>query len=129
MAEGANEYVMGNISNAGLTTSYPYNYYDYYEGHAGTNFTYSTNTEKYLTTYAWGSTKSDQTAYNRGRLGDATGEVVLSNGGSSGWYNEYAYFPFSGYAWFNRNGIFGFFYFDGGEHTGYSTRAALSIAN
>ena len=133
MVGGASEYVMGNVSDSG-STLYPYKYY---EGHAGTNFTYSTNTEKYLTTYAWGSTNSDQTAYNRARLGDATGEVVLSDGGSSGWYNDYAHFPFSNYAWFNRGNIFAspqsgafeFRYFDGGEHTQYSTRAALIVSN
>ena len=130
MSGGADEYVMGNMTSAN-GTSYTYN-----ARSAGTNFTYSTDTAKYLTPYAYGTTNNNQTAYNRGRLGDATGEIVLST--SKGWYSNNMIFPFSTTAWFTRGGAFnngssaGVFEYrnvDGGNSTSYSTRAALSIAN
>ena len=77
MSGGADEYVMGNVSSSNGTT------YTYNVKSAGANFTYSTNTSKYLTTYAYGTTLFDQTAYNRGRLGDATSEVILPFDNSS----------------------------------------------
>ena len=98
MSGGAAEHVMGNISKSNGTA------YTYYASYAGTNFTYSTDTAKYLTPYAYGTTNEDQTAYNRGRLGDATGEIVTSS--SNGWYNDYAAFPRSSYSWFLRSGGF-----------------------
>ena len=73
MSGGAAEYVMGNISSESG------NNYIYNAGGVGSNFTYNTNTLKYLTTYAYGATSDDQTAYNRGRLGDATSETTLKN--------------------------------------------------
>ena len=130
MSGGANEYVMGNMSSASGTT------YTYYASSAGTNFTYGTDTAKYLTPYAYGTTYKDQTAYNRGRLGDATSEVVKSSGGTGGWYKDYAYFPYSSNSWFRRGGLFsdgsyaGPFYFsdDSGPGSGFcSGRAALFV--
>ena len=131
MAGGAGEYVMGNISKSNGAA------YTYYASSAGTNFTYSTTTAKYLIPYAYGTTYNDQTAYNRGRLGDATGEVVLSIINTGGWYSNYAYFPYSSYSWFYRGGIFsdgisaGPFHSNadfGSNQSGFSTRAILSIA-
>ena len=131
MSGGANEYVMGNISSASGTT------YTYYARYAGTNFTYSTDTAKYLIPYAYGTTANDQTAYNRGRLGDATSEVVKSSGGvAGGWYNNYAYFPYSSNSWFRRGGdfsyssnagLFDFFYNSGRDINDSSGRAALLV--
>ena len=132
MSGGSDELVMGNISSeSGI--SYTYN-----AGYTGSYFTYSTDTAKYLIPYAYGTTRNDQTAYNRGRLGDATSEVVSR--ASYGWYSDSANFPFSSESWFKRGGTFyydsgitGIFTFtaeggaEGFEH--YSTRAALSIAN
>ena len=128
MSGGAHEYVMGNMSSSNGTT------YTYHASYAGTNFTYSTDTAKYLTPYAYGKTNTDQTAYNRGRLGDATSEVVKSSGGTGGWYNDYAHFPNSYYSWFLRGGYFGnssgagpfFFYYDAG-YNNLSGRAALLV--
>ncbi len=130
MSGGANEYVMGNMSKSNGTT------YTYYASDAGTNFTYSIDTAKYLVPYAYGTTYEDQTAYNRGRLGDATSEVVLSSGGSGGWYYYYARFPgFTG-SWFLRGGAFsmdsrtGPFNFNvalGASYDNYSGRAALLV--
>ena len=137
MSGGASEYVMGNISSSNGTT------YTYYAQSAGSNFTYSTDTAKYLTPYADGITYDDQEAYNRGRLGDATSEIVINE--DYGWYNDNAWFPNSQSfnssinPWFLRGNSFGVigsgagpFYFgrnSGTSSNGYSGRAALSIAN
>ena len=129
MSGGADEYVMGNISSSNGTS------YTYYASSAGANFTYSTDNVKYLIPYAYGTTYNDQTAYNRGRLGDATSEVVSS--ASFGWYNDYARFPRSSSSWFLRGGNFSYvmtsgpFSFSLNSGTGindYSGRAVLSIA-
>ena len=130
MSGGGIEYVMGNISSvSGIL-------YTYNELSAGTNFTYSANTAKYLTSYAYGTTRSDQIAYNRGRLGDATSEVVLTGGKNGGWYDDYAAYPYKSYPWFMRGGVFleannlGLFYFisDGGFNSNdSSSRAILAI--
>ena len=98
MSGGATEYVMGNMSSSSGTT------YTYNASSAGSNFTYSTDTAKYLIPYAYGTTYKDQTAYNRGRLGDATSEVVTK--ASYGWYNDAAEFPNASYSWFHRGGYF-----------------------
>ena len=132
MSGGAQEYVMGNISKSNGTT------YTYYAGNASASFRYSTETAKYLTTYAYGTTYTDQAAYNRGRLGDATSEIVTSSG--HGWPSVTTDFPRDSYPWFKRGGLFsqgsakygGPFYFNvelGSRSSSTSTRAALSIAN
>ena len=128
MSGGADEFVMGNISSA----SGSYTFYPSSSGFA--SGWYTTSTAKYVTTYANGSSYRDQTAYNRGRLGDATGEVVLSTGGASGWYSDYAVFPSSNVSWFIRGGcfdsgtsagVFSFYRDGGGSDYGSSSRAAL----
>ena len=126
MSGGALEYTMGNISN----TSGNYTFSPTSSGFES-NW-YTTSTAKYVTTYANGSSYNDQTAYNRGRLGDATSEVVLST--AVGWYSDYVYFPYSGYAWLPRGGYYGngsgagvfdFISLIGYSDTNYSSRAAL----
>ena len=128
MSGGAIEYAMGNMSSSNGTT------YTYYASSAGTNFTYSTDTAKYLIPYAYGTTNNNQTAFNRGRLGDATSEVVTT--ANYGWYNDYAFFPNSSSSWFHRGGDFsnsrraGPFHFDRDAGAGYnrsSGRAALLV--
>ena len=104
MSGGAYEYVMGNIGTSAGQSS---GVYAYYQSSAGTYYTYTGN-EKYLTPYAYGTTTTDQTAYNRGRLGDATSESLLTASTSGGWYGDYAYFPFSSVAWFVRGGYFNY---------------------
>ena len=129
MSGGAYEYVMGNESSTADT-------YTFYSSNAGFASSWYSNysNQKYVNTYANGSTYTDQTAYNRARLGDATGEVVSSTGGSGGWYSGYAYFPSSNNSWFERGGRYnysytaGVFYFyrrNGGAVSGFSARAAL----
>ena len=131
MSGGADEYVMGNMSSSNGTK------YNYYAGRASDDFTYSTTTAKYLTPYTYGYVGNDQMAYNRSRLGDATGEIVLSGG--SGWYSDKAYFIYSEYVWFSRGGAFsngelcGLFNFDSQNGNGMdylfeTTRAILTIA-
>ena len=135
MSGGAWEYVMGNMSSASGTS------YTYYADSAGTNFTYSADTAKYLTPYAHGTDIYNQTAYNRGKLGDATAEVVAyKNSLRGGWNNNYTSFPTSE-PWFIRGGnygsslsptsVYGIFSFSSSEgfDGSSSTRAALSIAN
>ena len=131
LSGGSWEYTAGNMSKSSGTT------YTYYASSAGTNFTYSTDTSKYLIPYSYGTTYNDQTAYNRGRLGDATGEVVLTTGGSGAWYSDYARFLNSANAWFVRGGYYsssaaaGIFHFNrsNGNNTSYSTRATLTISS
>ena len=129
MSGGAFDYVMGNMSSTADT----YTFYSRAAGFASSWYNDYSN-QKYVNTYANGTTDKDQSAYNRGRLGDATGEVVLSTGGSGGWYNDSAYFPYSSNPWFLRGGFYnlgsgaGVFYFGGNNGTAlslYSTRASL----
>ena len=127
MSGGSWEYAMGNISNVKTE----YTFYPSSSGFA--NSWYTTDTAKYVTTYAQDTVYNNQKAYNRGRLGDATAEVVFSTGGSGGWYSDYAYFPYSSTAWFYRGGCYyvgsgaGVFNFrDGyGAYSYASSRAAL----
>ena len=129
MSGGSFDYVMGNMTSTSGTT------YTYYAESAGTNFTYSTDTAKYLTPYAYGTTYTDQTAYNRGRLGDATGELVIEE--QHGWNNSTASFSAYTLAWFLRGenfygtgaDIFSFSSFSGYIIQSSSTRAALIVSN
>ena len=125
MSGGSWEYVMGNVSS----TIDTYIFYPSSSGFASSWYDSYSN-QKYVITYANGSTSGDQAAYNRARLGDATGEVVSSSWHA--WYNDYAYFPYSSYSWFFRGGDYyntssaGVFYFSyGGAGGGRSARASL----
>ena len=72
----------------------------------GTALTYSSSgfttstlpfNSKYVDQYEYGTTYSNQTAYNRRILGDATGEV-------HSWYDDIASFVYSDDSWFVRGG-------------------------
>ena len=124
---GAYEYVMGNMSSKEGN-------YAYYPSEAGSNFSYSSTTAKYIDTYAYGESYDDQTAYNRARLGDATGEVVASYNNS--WNNDYADFPYETFSWFIRGGfynsntgagVFSNTYDYGNSNANYSARASLIV--
>ena len=127
MSGGKHEHVMGNMSS----TSGNYIFYPLYSGFSSD--WYTSNTAKYLTTYAYGTSNMNQAAYNRGRLGDATGEVVLNaENNNGGWYSNQENFPYSSNSWFLRSGCFydssyaGLFYFNiGGDIDLTSTRAIL----
>ena len=130
MSGGSWDNVMGNMSSiSGNYTFYP----------VSSSFAsswYTTDTAKYLTTYAYEEYELDtQKSYNRGRLGDATAEVALSTstGRSGGWYSDSTSFPAYNSAWFNRGGYYpssskaGVFHFASNVGVGwfYSSRAAL----
>ena len=128
MSGGSWEYVMGNISK--VTTGYTF--YPSYSSFSSS--WYTTDTAKYLTTYAYDTVYNNQKAYNRGRLGDATAETLLSASTLGGWYLDNAGFPCSGSAWFNRGGyfndgsyagVFFFSFYNGYGSSNYSSRAAL----
>ena len=133
MSGGAIEFTMGNVSKS----SGSYTFYPSDSGFASS--WYTTSTAKYLTTYAYaGYSYDNQTAYNITRLGDATGEIVLSADGSGagGWYSDYSRLPCSDAPWFSRGGTFDkgvnsgifFFWFHGGfgySVSIHSTRAIL----
>ncbi len=119
MSGGTFEYVIGNIvnssgnfysSNAGFSSAPSSKYYDKY--------TYSTSA----------------TTHSRGKLGDATKEILKTFGNTSGgWHSDYAEFTNSNFSWFVRGGQYdkgvnaGVFYFDDSDGGAYSssTRAVL----
>ena len=104
MSGGANEDVMANMSS----TSGNYTFYSSGSGFEDT--WYSENNKKYLVTYAYGTTDKNQTAFNRGRLGDATSEIVLTaNSDTGGWYSSLIQIPWDSlnqtkWSWYTRGG-------------------------
>ena len=131
MSGGADEYVMGNVSS----TADAYTFYSYEAGFTSSWYNDYSN-QKYVNTYANGTTYRDQSAYNRGRLGDATGEVaaVSNDYGGYGWYSDRASFPYSSHPWFIRGcdcncrssaGVLGFDQDNGWDSSDNSARAAL----
>ena len=130
MSGGSFELALGNISNdmddytfSSIASVFSNDWYN------------NQINKKYIDTYANGSTYKNQAAYNRARLGDATGEVAA---GGEGWYRDEAIFPESDYSWFVRGGYFtttyasGLFYSNkhsGDVDTSYSTRAILVSLN
>ena len=105
----------------------------------GTALTYSSSgfttstlpfNSKYVDQYEYGTTYSDQTAYNRRILGDATGEV-------HGWYDDTEFFVYSGYPWFVRGlsssdsptgaGVFTFYLLDGRPSPNLAFRSVLAL--
>ena len=73
---------------------------------AGTG-TWSTNlypSLKYYDRYTYGDTYNGATAYKRGKLGDATKEILKTFSDTGGWCNDYTLFPHSGPSWFLRGG-------------------------
>ena len=121
MSGGAWEYVMGNVSSKSGSYIFPSN-------SGFSSGWYTGNTVKYLTTYAYDTSNKDQVAYNRARLGDATGERV-------GWYSDIASFPDYIFSWFQRGGsydleqnagIFSFSSYSGAKLDFASSRAILA---
>ena len=119
---GAWEYLMGNMVNSSG---------NFYSSIAG----FSTVPDsKYYDKYTNGTS---HTTHGRGKLGDATKEILKTFGSNSGgWYSDYANFPNSVYSWFNRGGSYSDganagvfnFYSNGGDALSYSsTRIVLNI--
>ena len=138
MSGGAYEYTMGVVQDNTTTGRSPMSGTDTssnsgYIGKVGSSYADSGNTlafpaAKYYDLYANGTTKDDQTAYNRSHLGDATGET-------RSWYSDDANFPFALGPWFSRGGSYfigsgaGVFYFynaGGGAYTNSGFRVTLS---
>ena len=139
MSAAMGTYVMGVMQdNTGTNTPMSGRSSSYNSGFTGKiydsgNFTDFTGTPfpntKYYDLYAYGTTYSDQTAYNRRILGDATGEV-------HGWYGDYADFVGSDSSWFVRGssylddpayaGVFSFFDSDGGPYSLLVFRSVLA---
>src|SRR5574344_657283 len=95
MNGGSWEYVMGVTYDSSGTAPY----------YSSSGFTSGTMPDaKYYDLYTYGTTYNDAAAYIRGKLGDATKEVVKASG--STWYGSYAYFPYNGFSWFLRGGGF-----------------------
>ena len=130
MSGGASEEVMGNMSSTADT-------YTFYSSSAGFASSWYNSNQKYVNTYAIISSDSNyatQKPYNAGRLGDATGEVILYTADYRGWYDDFAHFLFSGFPWFSRGGtyqsgstagVFDFGYSTGDDSDNHSARAAL----
>ncbi len=130
MAGGASEYVLANSS--GTIGNYSFS-------SLGSDFdsTWYNSNSKYLTTYAYISSRSNattQVGYNIARLGDATGEIILSS--ENTWYNDIVIVPYYDSSWFVRGGlysrgangeIFNFYSANGNYTTGYSSRTVIFI--
>ena len=121
LSGGAWEYTMGNMVNSSK---------GFYSSNSG--FKTSPN-QKYYDSYTYDSTS--YTTYSRGKLGDATKEILKNSSiNTGGWYNDYIIFPYSSYSWFSRGGynnfsifagLFTFNYFNGNSNSDSSTRAVL----
>ena len=104
MSGGAYEYVMGNMSIS-------LNSYTMSLGSTGfASDWYTAATAKYVITYAefqTGSYQTGQKSWNRTRLGDAMGEIILnSDSNSNAWYSEYLEYLSSGNPWVRRGGVY-----------------------
>ena len=76
----------------------------FYAAGSGTWSTDLYPTLKYYDRYTYGSTYNDAAAYKRGKLGDATKEILKTVKETGGWYSGYSWFPNSGNPWFDRGG-------------------------
>ena len=89
---------------------------------------------KYYDRYSYGTTNNDVDAYKRGKLGDATKEILKVVRETGGWYSDYSWFPNLSLPWFLRGGrasagsAAGVLHFDrhwGGGRSYYGSRVAL----
>lgn len=132
MSGGVSEYVMGNIVNSsGL-----------FNICIATTWTTTVNpSEKYYDKYSYNSSTSSYTVTSgsRGKLGDATKEVVASWASSGRWNGDYNYYPYgTSYGWMARGGYVsnttnaGVFannnQINGGSNQYYGSRSILSIS-
>ena len=107
--------------------------------HVGMADVWSTSlhpTLKYYDRYSYGETSSDADAYKRGKLGDATKEILKTVDTNIGWYRDGVVFPYSGLSWFyrggrvdynSRSGLFNLGRSYGSEYTPHGSRTALAI--
>ncbi len=119
------EYVMANMQTPELTIN---------SQKAGENWNNINNlATKYYDIYAYGETTNDNSATNRSRLGDATGEVTISvDNKITTWNNKgnkEVIFINKDNAWFVRGGQTGIFNYesqDGDKHDDIGFRISLS---
>ena len=123
MSGGSDEYVMGNMVDSSN---------QFYASGASNWSTTTYPLAKYYDSYTY---NDSNTTYTRGRLGDATVEVVPI-GSTGNWYSDSAIFPYSSYSWFLRGsyytsgasaGAFGFGYSDANASRYYSFRVSLAL--
>ena len=108
----------------------------FYAGGAGTWSTGLYPTLKYYDRYTYGTTYNDADAYKRGKLGDATKEILKAARDNGGWHSDYSWFPRFSYPWFSRGGlashgsyagVFGFIRSWGTAFSHDGSRVALDI--
>ena len=102
-----------------------------YSGGASFTGTYSFPSKRYYDKYSYGTSNTE---YTKGKLGDATIEMVATTKYYS-WYKDSAYFLSSGRPWFVRGGYyengssagaFQFDFYDGTAGQEASSRAVIS---
>ena len=139
MSGGSYEYVMGNMVNSSKkfyssSAGNIWNNTDWYD-----NFN-SSLYSKYYNFYSYGTSYSDIAAFNRGRLGDATSEVLSGTSLMSAWkvgvgisgmsscflYNSAPWFARGGTNSDSNSGIFNFNVANGGSFNHISFRSSLS---
>ena len=93
MNGGTSEYMMANMVNSSGT----YN--------AQSSGLTSVET-KYYDKYSYGTTQSDATAFKRGKLGDASKEILETIGDPGSWNFDTSRIVNNNYYWFERGGAF-----------------------
>ena len=138
MSGGSWEYVMGNMANSSgsfypsdsgfvVSPAGPNFNHGFVVSPAGPNFNH-----KYYDSYTYGTSN---TSHGRGKLGDATKEILKTFGNlNGGWYGDYAHFLYSSNSWFARgssyshgsySGLFTFSINAGASGSDLTTRAVL----
>lgn len=92
---------------------------------------------KYYDRYSYGTSYNDAAAYKRGKLGDATKEILKKSGSdNNGWNNDFSYLPDSGGPWLYRGGhasdgsyagLFNFHRNWDGSYSAFGSRTILTI--
>ncbi len=126
MSGGLSDRAMGNMAADGG---------GFYAANSGAWSTGLYPSLKYYDRYSYGTTYNDTAAYKRGKLGDATKEILKRSGSyNNGWYSDYSFFPGSDSPWFHRGGpashgssagVFNFYRAWGGAGSPYGSRVAL----
>ena len=127
MSGGLWDRVMGNMVNEDGS---------FYVGSAGTWNANLHPALKYYDRYSYGTTNNDAAAYKRGKLGDATKEILKVVKETGGWYSDYSWFLCSGNPWFHRGGragdassagVFSFHRHWGSAYSDHGSRVALVV--
>ncbi len=129
MSGGGNEHVMGSIvTEDGLFNA----------SSAGTWTAQVSLLEKYYDKYSYGILGYGESAYRRGKLGDATKEILRTINIFGAWYNDGTSFPTSNTSWISRGGrgdiidvsstgVFNFGYSSGSGNMYISSRVSLIV--